>query len=193
MDTHPGRVEELAGGRGAGHLAAVTRVLQLGEDRGRALGQRVVRQLRPLGHHRGQARGRGLGLGRHRGLEHPCDLPHHHHLYLAAGSLEDTHGLVVIHIDTRDSVDGEELVIDPEAGLVRRATGRNSGDKHALVVILEGGGAQAAGDAETEALVRAAEGDLVHYRLHRDLRAGKLRLAEREEIKPITIELSLMN
>ena len=183
-------------------------VVQLAEHGGQTLGQRVVGQVGLLGHQRRQPahlnlrHGRGLGRGRLRASWHQPrhlqniviqiffrrsnifrgHLSHYHHLDLAAGGLEDADCLVVVHVDAGDPVHGEQLVVHPEPGLVRGAAGRHAGDEDALVVAAEGGGAEAARDAEAEPLVGAAEADLVHHLLHRHLgpAGGKLVSAEED-------------
>ena len=67
----------------------------------------------------------------------------------------------MIHINTRDPINRQQLVLHPQAGLVSRATGGHPGDEDALVVTLEGGGAQTSSNAQAEALVGSAEADLV--------------------------------
>ena len=51
--------------------------------------------------------------------------------------------------------------MDPQSSLVSRAARRHPGDEDALVVPLEGGGAQTPSNAQAEALVGPAEADLV--------------------------------
>ena len=67
----------------------------------------------------------------------------------------------MVHINTRDPINWEQLVLHPQAGLVSRATWGHPGDEDALVVTFEGGGAQASSNAQPEALVGSAEADLV--------------------------------
>ena len=61
----------------------------------------------------------------------------------------------MVHIDTCHRVDGDDLVVDPEPGLVRRPPRRHPGDEDPLVVPLEGGGAKAPRDTQAKALVRS--------------------------------------
>ena len=67
----------------------------------------------------------------------------------------------MVNVDARDAVDREHLVVDPEPGQVRGASGRHPADEHSLVRPLVGGGAQPSGNAQSEALVGSAEADLV--------------------------------
>ena len=67
----------------------------------------------------------------------------------------------MIHINTRDPINWQQLILDPQSSLVSRATRRHPGDEDALVVPLEGGGAKTPGNAQAETLVSPAEADLV--------------------------------
>ena len=67
----------------------------------------------------------------------------------------------MIHINTRDPINWQQLILDPQAGLVSRAARGHPGDEDALVVPLEGRGAQPAGDTQSQALVGSTEADLV--------------------------------
>ena len=67
----------------------------------------------------------------------------------------------MININTRDPINWQQLILDPQAGLVSRAARGHPGDEDALVVTFEGGGAQTSSNAQPEALVCSAEADLV--------------------------------
>ena len=77
------------------------------------------------------------------------------HRYVDFTCLENGHSFVVVDIDTCHRVDGDDLVIDPEPGFVRRPPRRHPGDEDPLVVPLEGGGAKAPRDTQAKALVRS--------------------------------------
>ena len=67
----------------------------------------------------------------------------------------------MIHINTRDPINWQQLILHPQPGLVSRASRGHPGDEDALVVPFEGGGAQPSGNAQSETLVGSAEADLV--------------------------------
>ena len=67
----------------------------------------------------------------------------------------------MININTGDPIHWQQLILDPQSGLVSRTTGGHAGDEDALVVTFEGGGAQTSGNAQSQALVGSAEADLV--------------------------------
>ena len=67
----------------------------------------------------------------------------------------------MIHINTGDPINWQQLILDPQAGLVGRSARRHPGDEDALVVTFEGGGAQTSSNAQAEPLVCPAEADLV--------------------------------
>ena len=67
----------------------------------------------------------------------------------------------MIHINTGDPINWQQLILDPQAGLVSRSARRHPGDEDALIVTFEGGGAQTSSNAQSQALVGSAEADLV--------------------------------
>ena len=101
-----------------------------------------------------------MGWGGAGGRNKARHLTDDHHRDCAASCLEDGNRLVVVDVDAGDAIDGDHLVVDPEAGLISRAASGHPRDENSLVVALERGRTKASSYTETQALVCPREGDL---------------------------------
>ena len=101
--------------------------------------------------------------GRAGGGDQPCHLSDNHHRDRAAGRLQDGNCLVVVDVDTCDRVDGDDLVVDPEASLVSRAPSSDPRDENTLVVPLERSRAKPSGDAQPQTFVCSRKRDLFRH------------------------------